>query len=285
MSRTNSLNLYCKDISKYPLIDRKAEIELGKKILNGDEKAVQELIHSNLRFVISIANRYRHTQMPLMDIISEGNVGLTIAAKSFDYRKGLKFINYARYWILECIKVALYNNRLIRLPQNVQKTKSEWFLRKVKEEKELTNETDQAVLTNKILDRYRPRMVSLDVSFKKQEDSKEMGVDKKSYLIDKSSCNFIVNLEKESRNKKLKGILNKLIPADKKVLEHLFSDDAKLKRTDVQQHHGPGRFKITNGYREVGKKMGISYERVRQRKERALKVLRTLLDQEEMMVG
>ncbi|HUU50366.1 MAG TPA: sigma-70 family RNA polymerase sigma factor, partial [Nitrospinota bacterium] len=103
----NPISMYLKDISKLGLLDREEEIELARRIRKGDKEAERRLVEGSLRFVVSIANRYRGQAVPLSDLINEGNIGLIRAAKKFDPTKGIKFITYAVWWIRTSIRHAL----------------------------------------------------------------------------------------------------------------------------------------------------------------------------------
>lgn len=114
-----SLGLYFKDVSKLSLLSPKEEIELTRKVKNGDEKAIKKLIESNLRFVISVAKQYQGKGLPLIDLIQEGNCGLIQSARLFDPDKGFRFISYAVWWIRQSIMKAISEQcRTIRVPMN-----------------------------------------------------------------------------------------------------------------------------------------------------------------------
>ena len=98
------LDIYFKDINKYKCLSKEEEAELSKKIRNGDEKSLNKLINSNLRFVVNIAKGYRDSGIPFQDIISEGNLGLIKAAQKFDYTKDVRFISYAVWWVKSYIQ-------------------------------------------------------------------------------------------------------------------------------------------------------------------------------------
>ncbi len=106
-SREGSLDQYLKEISQYPLIDREEEGRLAKLIRKGEEEALNKLVRSNLRFVVSVAKKYQNQGVPLSDLINEGNLGLIRAAHKFDETKGIKFISYAVWWIRQAILQAL----------------------------------------------------------------------------------------------------------------------------------------------------------------------------------
>lgn len=119
-STEESLTKYFQEVRKTDTINGDKEVELAKRIKNGDQKAIEELVSANLRFVISIAKDYQNSGLPLPDLISEGNYGLITAAKRFDHTKGYKFISYAVWWIRQSILQSLNENgRMVRLPANV----------------------------------------------------------------------------------------------------------------------------------------------------------------------
>lgn len=113
----NSLDQYLKEISTYPLLDREQEGELARRIRKDDEEALDQLVRSNLRFVVSVAKKYQNQGVSLGDLINEGNVGLIRAARKFDETKGIKFISYAVWWIRQSILQALAEqSRVVRVP-------------------------------------------------------------------------------------------------------------------------------------------------------------------------
>lgn len=117
--REGSLDQYLKEISRYPLIDKAEEARLAKRIKRGEEEALDKLVRSNLRFVVSVAKKYQNQGVPLSDLINEGNLGLIRAAHKFDETKGIKFISYAVWWIRQAILQALAEqSRIVRVPLN-----------------------------------------------------------------------------------------------------------------------------------------------------------------------
>jgi len=114
-----SLDQYLRDISVYPLITREQEVELAKRIREDDREALDTLVRSNLRFVVSVAKKYQNQGVSLSDLINEGNLGLIRAAHKFDETKGIKFISYAVWWIRQAILQALAEqSRIVRVPLN-----------------------------------------------------------------------------------------------------------------------------------------------------------------------
>ena len=117
---TDSVRLYLKQISKVPLLDKEKEIELGKRIKEGDQTALDQLIEANLRLVVSIAKKYHCKSLSFLDIVQEGNLGLINAAHKYDYTQGNKFSTVATWWIKQAIGRAIENSgRIIRLPANM----------------------------------------------------------------------------------------------------------------------------------------------------------------------
>jgi RNA polymerase primary sigma factor len=114
---SESLDQYLREISAYPLIDREREADLARRIRCGEETALEALVRSNLRFVVSVAKRYQNQGVSLADLINEGNIGLMRAAQKFDETKGIKFISYAVWWIRQAILQALAEqSRIVRVP-------------------------------------------------------------------------------------------------------------------------------------------------------------------------
>src|ERR1700756_591816 len=112
-----SLDQYLREISQYPLITREEEVTLAQRIKRGEEEALDKLVRSNLRFVVSVAKKYQNQGVSLSDLINEGNLGLIRAAHKFDETKGIKFISYAVWWIRQAILQALAEqSRIVRVP-------------------------------------------------------------------------------------------------------------------------------------------------------------------------
>src|SRR4026208_1236694 len=114
-----SLDQYLREISKYPLIPQEEEVTLAQRIRTGEEEALDKLVRSHLRVVVSVAKKYQNQGVSLSDLINEGNLGLIRAAHKFDETKGIKFISYAVWWIRQAILQALAEqSRIVRVPLN-----------------------------------------------------------------------------------------------------------------------------------------------------------------------
>ena len=136
-SQASILEMYLDEIGRYPLLSREEERRLGERSASGDLEARHALVRANLRFVVTVARRYQHNGVPLMDLISEGNLGLMRAAECYDVTRGHPFVSYAVWWVRQSILKAISDkSRLIRLPWN----RANELVRLDKERAELQNE-------------------------------------------------------------------------------------------------------------------------------------------------
>jgi RNA polymerase primary sigma factor len=120
LATSDALGLFLRELRNYPLLTKEQEVELAKRIEKGDLRAKEQLVNSNLRLVVSLAKRYQGQELPLLDLIQEGVLGLIRAAEKFDWRKGYKFSTYATFWIRQAIQRGLGNQaRTIRLPIHI----------------------------------------------------------------------------------------------------------------------------------------------------------------------
>lgn len=257
-----ALNSYLKDISKYPLLTVEEEKEVATKAATGDKKARDTLIKSNLRFVVSCAKQYQNQGLPLIDLINEGNLGLIKAAAMFDVTRGFRFISYAVWWIRQAILYSLSGqSRIIRLPVNqihtinkISKATQE-FEKKYERTPsylELEKLTDiQADKIDSIINSNN-RIVSVDTPFKSEEEGTLIDV-----IQNYNSPKADLNLIKESEDKNIELILNKLSDREHDILIMFF---------------GLGCYQMT--LEEIGRKFGITSERVRQIKEKAIRSLK-----------
>ncbi len=256
------LKSYLNKISQYNPLTREEEYELGKKIQQGDEEALNKLILCNLKFVVSIANRYKNSGISMADLINQGNVGLVEAAKRFDPDRGVKFISYAVWWIRQAIIQALAEQSgTVKLP-----IKQASILYKINDAVEkLTKENGKeptAYELSKYLDmdsedienilRVSRNYLSLEAPIKEGEDK-----------------SFIDLLESESKSVEQEIIHGTLTEALGEIVEELSEREAKI----IKWRFGlEGEAPKT--LEEVGEILNISRERVRQVEARALSKLR-----------
>ncbi len=255
-----SLKIFFKEISKYPLLDQDEEIELARRIQKGDEKALQKLVNSNLRFVVSVAKQYQGKGIPLVDLIQEGCDGIIIAAKKFDPNRGIKFISYAVWWIRQVIVKALSDHcRVVRVPVsqilylsriNKSVEKLEKIYERPPSDDELGEDIDiSSDKVNSTL-KYSIRATSLDTPINEDNDSLLDIIPNNSDLVDEQiNQNDLYNT--------LDRILNKLPNRESDILRMLFG----IGMPPVSQE------KIANMF-------GIGGERVRQIQHKGLDMIR-----------
>lgn len=258
-----SLDKYLNDISKEPMVTAEEEVELSKKIQAGDMEALEQLTRANLRFVVSVAKQYQNQGLPLIDLINEGNIGLIKAAQRFDPSKGFKFISYAVWWIRQSIMQGIVDQaRLIRLPINKAAASHKIYKESVKFEQEherspYSNELSEIMdmkdktIRDLLLSQARP--VSMDAPVMEGEDL--MLTDILTNADDKLPEE---DLMYESLVKELNAMMDRLSPREADVLRCYFGLG------------GEERMTLT----EIGERYGLTRERVRQIKERALRRMR-----------
>lgn len=261
-----SLDRYLHEIGQVDLLNPDDEVELAKKIRDGDAKALERLVNANLRFVVSVAKQYQNQGLSLGDLINEGNLGLMKAANRFDEKRGFKFISYAVWWIRQSILQALAEQaRLVRLPLNQvgahNKINRVWSdLEQVYEREptpeEVANEMQlpQLEVINARKATNEPT-VSLDRNFQQGEEGRLQDTLSNE---DKKPDSDLVN---ESLRKELLSFLNTLSEREKQVLIC---------------YYGIGKSVMT--LEEIGNEIGLTRERVRQIKEKGLKRLRKSCD-------
>ncbi|MDE2874940.1 MAG: RNA polymerase sigma factor RpoD/SigA [Gemmatimonadota bacterium] len=257
-----SLDQYLREISRYPLIDRDEEVRLAQGIKRGEEEALDKLVRSNLRFVVTVSKKYQNQGVPLPDLINEGNLGLIRAARKFDETKGIKFISYAVWWIRQAILQALAEqSRIARVPLNragvlhrivkrkamlVQELGREPTATEIAEEVDLSREEVEKTLA------IAHAHVSLDAPVAPGEDGRLL-----DYLPDRSPGPDEPILEK-ALAEALEAALGTLHAREARVLRLYFG----LGDEDPMSLEG------------IGSRLGVTRERVRQIKQQALKRLR-----------
>jgi RNA polymerase primary sigma factor len=260
----SSLDQYLKEISAYPLLSREQEVELAGKIREGEEDALNRLVRSNLRFVVSVAKKYQNQGVALGDLINEGNLGLIRAAHKFDETKGIKFISYAVWWIRQAILQALAEqSRIVRVPLNragalhkmnrrsstlIQELGREPTVEEIAQELELSQDEIQRTLA------ISQAHLSLDAPLSPGEDNRLL-----DYLPDQDSSGPDIETWERARAVSIEEALGSLKEREAKVL---------------RLYYGLEEGKDAMTLEEIGALLGITRERVRQIKEKALVRLR-----------
>ena len=257
-----SLDKYLQEIGREDLITVEEEVELAQAIKKGDRKALEKLTKANLRFVVSVAKQYQNQGLSLPDLINEGNLGLIKAAEKFDETRGFKFISYAVWWIGQSILQALAEqSRIVRLPLNQvgSLNKIGKVLSRFEQEnerrpsaEELAEELDIPV--DKITDTLKVsgRHVSVDAPFVEGEDNSLLDV-----LVNEDTPNTDGTLMYESLSREIDRALATLTERESDIIKMFF---------------GIGCQEVT--LEEIGDKFGLTRERVRQIKEKAIRRLR-----------
>ena len=257
-----SLDKYLQEIGKEELITVEEEVELAQRIKKGDQAALEKLTKANLRFVVSVAKQYQNQGLSLPDLINEGNLGLIKAGQKFDETRGFKFISYAVWWIRQSILQALAEqSRIVRLPLNQVGSlmKINKAFAKFEQEHERKPSPEELAETlelpaDKVADTLRVsgRHVSVDAPFVDGEDNSLLDV-----LVNNDSPNADRALMMESLGKEIHRALTTLTERETEIIRLFF---------------GLGCQEMT--LEEIGERFGLTRERVRQIKEKAIRRLR-----------
>lgn len=263
ISVDDPVRMYLREIGKIPLLSYEEEIELAKKVLDGDEDAKKRLAECNLRLVVSIAKKYVGRGMLFLDLIQEGNMGLIKAVEKFDYRKGYKFSTYATWWIRQAITRAIADQaRTIRIPVHMVETinrlirTSRLLLQRLGREpspEEIAKEMDMPVEKVMEIQKIAQDPVSLETPIGEEDDS-HLGdfIQDEDSPAPQDSASFTLMKEQ------LDEVMNTLTPREAKVLKLRFGLEDGRART----------------LEEVGKEFDVTRERIRQIEAKALRKLR-----------
>lgn len=257
---TPSLDKYLQEIGKVDLISPEEEVELARRIKKGDKVALGKLVKANLRFVVSVAKQYQNQGMSLPDLINEGNLGLIKAAQRFDETRGFKFISYAVWWIRQAILQSLAEQaRIVRLPVNkigsINKINRAFARLEQEFEREPSSQEIADVLqlapeeVKEVL-KSNGRTVSMDAPISSEEDN-----DMYDVLENDDNPSPDKHLMNESLTYEIERALSTLSPRESKVIKLYFGINLKHPLT----------------LEEIGEELGLTRERVRQIKEKALK--------------
>ncbi len=263
ISIDDPVRMYLKEIGKVPLLTADEEIELARRMENGDEEAKKRLAEANLRLVVSIAKRYVGRGMLFLDLIQEGNLGLIKAVEKFDYRKGYKFSTYATWWIRQAITRAIADQaRTIRIPVHMVETinklirVSRQLLQELGRDPspdEIAEELEMPVSKVREIMKIAQEPVSLETPIGEEEDS-HLGdfIEDKEMMIPADAAAYTLLKEQ------LLEVLDTLTDREQKVLRLRFGLDDGRSRT----------------LEEVGKEFNVTRERIRQIEAKALRKLR-----------
>lgn len=260
---SQSLDKYLQEIGRVDLITPEEEVELARRIKEGDQRALEKLTKANLRFVVSVAKQYQNQGLTLGDLINEGNLGLIKAAQRFDETRGFKFISYAVWWIRQSILQALAEqSRIVRLPLNrvgsLNKISRTFAALEQKFEREPSPDELAEVLeltTNEVVDTLKVsgRHVSMDAPFANGEENSLLDV-----LENEGENTPDSDLISDSLRKEVQRALSTLTQREADVLSYYFGLNGLSAMT----------------LEEIGEKFQLTRERVRQIKEKAVRRLR-----------
>jgi len=265
--RIDSIQMYLKEIGKYPLLTAEEEVELAKRIEKDDEAAREKLTRSNLRLVVSIAKRYvgRSPNLGLLDLIQEGNIGLFKAVEKFDYRRGYKFSTYATWWIRQAITRALADQaRTIRIPVHMVETISKFtqVKRRLMQDlgrepmaEEIASEMGISLAKVRHIQKISQETISLEAPVGEDEEDSTLG----EFIPDDKGVSPSQDAARRLLRDRLGEILIDLTPREQKIL------DMRFGLTDG----------ITHTLEEVGREFGVTRERIRQIEAKALDKVRT----------
>ncbi len=271
MQRNDAMKAYMQDIGEYPLITKDEEVELAGRIKKGDEIARQKLIKANLRLVVKIAHDFKGFGLPLLDLISEGNIGLMRAAEKFDPEKGAKFSSYSAWWIKQSMRRALsQKSRTIRVPvasaDKINKIRTAKIELKEKLGREPTEVeiAETLNLTRRTVKGLRLadfRTFSLNDPIQKGEEGSFEEI-----IADTSAETPDLIIEDTENIKRVTKLIYKLDPREQRILELRYGLDGGIPKT----------------LEEVSQEIGRTRERVRQIQLAALKQLRDLIEDQDL---
>ena len=257
-----SLDKYLQEIGKEDLITVEEEVELAQRIRKGDQKALEKLTRANLRFVVSVAKQYQNHGLSVPDLINEGNLGLIKAAEKFDETRGFKFISYAVWWIRQSILQALAEqSRIVRLPLNQvgSLNKNNKAFSRFEQENERRPSPEELadsldLPAEKVADTLRVsgRHISVDAPFVEGEDNSLLDV-----LVNDDSPIADRTLINESLSTEVERALSTLTERERDIIKLFFGINTQEMTLE-----------------EIGEKFGLTRERVRQIKEKAIRRLR-----------
>lgn len=259
---SQSLEDYLNDISKQPLLTAEEEVKLAQRIRNDDREALERLVCANLRFVVSVAKQYQNQGLTLPDLINEGNIGLIKAAEKFDETRGFKFISYAVWWIRQSILQALAEqSRMVRLPLNQVSAVSRINKLIMKFEQEHERKPSAYELSELIDETPEKIRDSLRANGRPMSIYAPLGEGDDSTLLEVISD--------ENTPQADRGMIDKSLATE---IERMLDTLDEREKTIVEMCFGINNREMT--LEEISEKFGLSRERVRQIREKALLKLR-----------
>jgi RNA polymerase primary sigma factor len=267
----DAIKLYLKDIRDLPLLSPKDEKELAIKVTQGNKKARQQMIKSNLRLVINIAKKYNYLGVPMLDLIEEGNLGLMKAVSKYDPHMGYRFSTYAAWWIKQYITRAVANQgKTVRIPvyvmemlmrfQKIKKHLSQ-KMNKTPQLSEIAKKMKLPVSRIKQLNHMASNISSLNAPIGEAGDSEFMDL-----IEDEKIVNSVDELSKFLLHERIEGLLDKMTEREKKILILRF---------------GLGDDGTSHTLRDTAKHFGITRERVRQIEAACMQKLRKMMEDQE----
>ncbi len=256
------LEVYFRDINRYDLLTREQEVELARRIKAGDDEALQCLVRANLRFVVSVAKRYINQGLMLSDLINEGNLGLLKAARRFDEKRGYRFISYAVWWIRQSIMQSLLDkSRTIRLPQN----QTALLIKISRTRSVLQNEGIPTPDPAQIAERLD--LAEADVLHAMRSDRTQLGLDESGDQGDRPLTEILPD---ENQAAPDAAVLERGLREDvRKCLATLTERERRI----IIMYFGLS-YEDAQTLQVIGERMGLTRERIRQIKEKALAKLR-----------
>jgi RNA polymerase primary sigma factor len=267
----DSVRMYLREIGKIPLIDQAREVELAKKIENGDKKAKKDLAEANLRLVVSIAKRYIGRGLDLLDLIEEGNTGLLRAVEKFDYKKGFKFSTYATWWIRQAITRAIADqSRTIRIPVHMVES----INKMIRVQRQLVQELGREPMPEEIAAEMEIDVDKINNMIKISQDTipleSPVGEEEDSVLADFIEDQDSLTPDEAATYELLKEhiteVLGLLTPREQKILKMRFGLESGRSHT----------------LEETGQEFGVTRERIRQIEAKALSKLKKHRDSKKL---
>lgn len=261
----DSVGAYLQEIGRHDLLTAEEEVELAKRVAEGDSEAARRLVEANLRLVVSIAKRYANRGVPLLDLIQEGNLGLMRAVEKFDYRKGYRFSTYATWWIRQAITRSFADQgNLIRLPVHVMESVNKMSSAERRLVQELGREPSEAEIAEELgEDEAKVRRImqaarepiSLQTLVGETDESPLQ-----NFIEDDKGPSPESVVQRRSLQEELNTVLSTLTDRERRILELRFGLDNEKPRTLEQ----------------IGREFGVTRERIRQIEAKALRQLRNV---------